>query len=144
MIATERAGRDHPRIISLPCHNDVRGLLTVLESDIAVPFQIRRVFFIEGIPPGTTRAGHAHRTTEELIVALTGVIDVSLEYHAGRHNYRLSDSGQALYVPRKSWLDLNFPESGSTCLVLASQPFDEDDYIRDRKVFSSLLKSDED
>ena len=144
MIVAERADRDHPRVISLPCHDDARGSLKVMESGLTVPFPIRRVFFIEGIPAGAARAGHAHRTTEELIIALAGVVEITLDYQAGRRHYRLSDSGQALYVPRRAWLDLDFPLPGTTCLVLASQPFDEGDYIRDRDAFSALLASDGD
>lgn len=119
-----------PGIIELPGIHDARGSLSVVEAGGHVPFEIRRVFYIYAIPLGASRAGHAQRTCEQLIVAVNGAFDVICDDGHSRSVHRMGSADRGFYVPPLNWLELENFTPGAVCLVLASEPYREAAYIR--------------
>jgi hypothetical protein len=129
------------RTIDLPTVIDPRGKLTFIESERAVPFPIRRAYWIYDVPGGDVRGpGHAYRALEELIVALSGSFDVALEDGTSREVVNLNRSYYGLYVPPMTWRRLESFSTNGVCLVLASRPYEEADYVRDYSAFLELVK----
>lgn len=126
---------DACRIFELPRITDPRGNLTFIESHRHVPFEIQRVYYLYDVPGGETRGGHAHRRLEQLIIAMSGAFDVVVDDGRERQTVTLNRSYYGLYVPRLVWRELVNFSSGSVCTVLASRPYEEDDYFRDYEVF---------
>lgn len=116
-------------IFDLPKHVDPRGNLTVAEQLINIPFEVARVYWTYDVPSGESRGGHAHRTCEEVIVAVSGSFDVTLDDGKHKQTFHLNHPYQALYVGTGVWRTLDDFSSGAVCLVLASELFDEDEYI---------------
>ena len=104
-----------------------------------VPFEIRRVYYLYDVPGGETRGGHAHRNLEQFIIAANGSFDVILRDGYNQKKFFLNRSYYGLYVPRMVWRELENFSSGSICLVLASQPYDESDYYRDYPEFLRVV-----
>jgi hypothetical protein len=104
------------------------GVLTVAG---AVPFPVRRVYWIHGVPPGGRRGAHAHRALWQSFHAPCGSFDLHLDDGLGRACFRLADPAVAVVVPPMIWRDLDHFSEGAICAVLASEPFDPDDYLRD-------------
>jgi hypothetical protein len=128
-------------VVPLPKIKDPRGNLTFLEGDNHVPFAIRRVYYLYDVPGGAERGGHAHRELEQLIIAINGSFDVVLEDGEGAAVHRLCRADEGLYVCPGIWRELKNFTSGSVCLVVASLPYAEDDYIRDHSDFVLAAKS---
>ncbi|MBR5083203.1 MAG: WxcM-like domain-containing protein [Prevotella sp.] len=118
-------------IINFPKIIDPRGNLTVAEQMEHIPFNIERVYWTYDVPSGESRGGHAHRVCEEVIIAVSGSFDVTLDFGDHRQTYHLNHPYQGLYVGTGVWRTLDDFSSGAVCLVLASHLFDEEDYIRD-------------
>ncbi len=131
------------RLVSLPKIIDPRGNLTVAEQTIEVPFDIARVYWTYDIPSGESRGGHAHKTCEELIVAVSGSFNVTLDNGHERTTYHLNHPYQGLYIGTGIWRTLDDFSSGSVCLVLASHLFEEEDYIREYDEFLEYVKCSE-
>ena len=124
------------KIIELPKHVDPRGNLTVAEQMKNVPFDIARVYWTYDIPAGERRGGHAHRTCQEIIIAVSGSFDVTLDDGSGqKETHHLNLPYQGLYVGTGVWRTLEDFSSGAVCLVLASELFDEDEYWYDYDEF---------
>ena len=123
------------RLIELPKIADSRGNLTFIEGTRHVPFDIQRVYYLYDVPGGERRGGHAHAELEEFIVAVSGSFRVILDDGAEAREYFLNRSYYGLYVPTMVWRELEDFSSGSVCLVLASRPYEESDYYRDRDAF---------
>lgn len=123
------------KIIDLPKIADPRGNLTVVEQLNQVPFEIARVYWTYDIPGGGRRGGHAHRTCEEVVIAVSGSFDVELFDGKERHVYHLNHPYQGLYIGTGVWRTLEDFSSGAVCLVVASELFDEDEYIYDYDEF---------
>ena len=119
------------RLIDLPKIIDPRGNLTVAEQQKEVPFKMERVYWTYDVPSGESRGGHAHKTCEEVIVAVSGSFDVTLDNGENRETYHLNHPYQGLYVGTGIWRTLEDFSSGAVCLVMASHLFEEEDYIRD-------------
>lgn len=127
-----------PRVIRLQSVPHAMGELVVAESRL-LPFEPRRTYFVRGIPAGATRGGHAHRRTREAIIPLAGNFRVVAEVTGCRPQiFRLADPREALLVPSFCWVTLDEFSAGASFLVVASEPYDEADYIRDRAVFDRL------
>ena len=126
------------RLIDLPKIHDPRGNLTFIESGEHVPFEIERAFWIYDVPGGTARGGHAYRTGQEFIVALSGSFDVMLDDGSHRVHYTLNRSYHGLVVPNLIWREMINFSTNAVTLVLASMPYDPDDYVRDYKDFLQL------
>jgi hypothetical protein len=126
---------DRCRIIDLPKIQDARGNLTFIEGDNHVPFDIRRVYYLYDVPGGSERGGHAHKDLHQLIVAMSGSFDVVLDDGANKKRVHLCRSYYGLYVCPMIWRELDNFSSGSVCMVLASNVYDEADYYRDYAEF---------
>lgn len=129
---------DASKIIPLPKVSDPRGNLTFIEGEIHIPFPIRRVYYLYDVPGGAERGGHAHRSLEQLLIALAGSFDVVLDDGRQRSRHHLNRCHYGLYIPPMMWRELDNFSSGSVCLVLASAPYDEADYFR---TYDSFLQS---
>ncbi len=119
------------RIIDLPKITDPRGNLTVAEGMKEVPFNVARVYWVYDVPGGECRGGHAHKHCREFIVAVGGSFTVTLDDGRRRTTVLLNHPYQGLLVETGVWRTLDDYSSGAVCLVLASDPFCEEDYIRD-------------
>ncbi len=119
------------RIIDLPKIADPRGNLTVAEGMKDVPFGVARVYWVYDVPGGESRGGHAHKHCREFIVAVSGSFTVTLDDGKERTTVLLNHPYQGLLVETGVWRTLEDHSSGAVCLVLASDHFCEEDYIRD-------------
>jgi len=117
--------------LELPKISDHRGNLTFIEGGRHVPFDIQRVYYLYDVPGGAERAGHAHKQLHQLIVAMSGSFDVILDDGVSKRRMHLNRSYQGLYLCPMIWRELDNFSSGSVCMVLASNKYDESDYYRD-------------
>jgi hypothetical protein len=123
------------RTIDLPKITDPRGNLTFIEGGRHIPFDLKRVYYLYDVPGGAERGGHAHLGLHQLIIAMSGSFDVVLDDGVARQRYHLNRSYTGLYVCPMIWRELDNFSSGSVCLVLASNTYDEADYLRDQEDF---------
>lgn len=127
-------------IIELPKIVDPRGNLTVVTEGIEVPFNFSRAYWIYDVPGGESRGGHAHKVCQEFIVALSGSFTLRLEDgHGNVESFHLNHPYQGLIIKNHIWRTLEDFSSGSVALVLASDVFDEEDYIRDHEEFIKIV-----
>ena len=119
------------KIIDLPKIADPRGNLTFIEAGAHIPFAIQRVYYLYDVPGGAERGGHGHKALHQLIVAMSGSFDVVLDDGCKQKRFHLNRSYYGLYVCPMIWRELDNFSSGSVCLVLASNRYDESDYFRD-------------
>lgn len=129
------------RLIEFPKIKDHRGNLTFLEENRHIPFDIKRVYYLYDVPGGESRAGHAHRALASVIIAITGGFDVLVDDGRQRKTIRLSRANEGLYLCPGIWRELHNFTSGSVCLVLASELYDEDDYFRNYEDFLNAVES---
>lgn len=122
--------------IQLPKIEDPRGNLSVIEKDI-IPFEIKRVYYLYDVPSGAERGGHSHKQQKEFLIALSGSFDVILNDGKTEKTVTLNKPNQGLLIGTGIWRELKNFSSGAVCLVIASDVFDENDYIRD---FEEFLK----
>jgi dTDP-4-dehydrorhamnose 3,5-epimerase-like enzyme len=126
------------RIIELPRHIHSNGSLTEVENSDRFPFAVKRVFYLYDIPGDSVRGGHSHYKGEELIIAASGSFDVVLSDGHTSQRFSLNRPYKALYIPAGIWRSLDNFSSGSVCLVLTSELFSEEDYVRDYDRFKQL------
>jgi hypothetical protein len=129
------------RLIDLPKVPDRRGNLTVIEGGSHVPFAIRRTYWTYDVPGGASRGGHAYRQLEEFVVALSGAFDVIVDDGEREQRFVLNRSYFGLYIPKLTWRRVENFSTNAVCRVLASQPFDENDYIRDHDDFLAAARA---
>ncbi len=120
---------DIPHIIELPKVHDPRGNLSFIEGGHHIPFDIRRAYYIYDVPGGESRGGHAHKTLQQLIVAVAGSFTVNLDDGQTRLSFFLNHPWLGLYIPPGYWRTLDDFSSGAVCMVLASEHYDTEDYI---------------
>ena len=123
------------QIIELPKITDTRGNLTFVEGGSQIPFDIQRVYYLYDVPGGAERGGHAHKGLRQLIIAMSGSFDVVLNDGKNKKRVHLNRSYNGLYVCPMIWRELDNFSSGSVCMVLASNKYDEEDYYRDYQSF---------
>jgi WxcM-like, C-terminal len=128
-------GVDRCRLVDLPVVHDSRGNLTFIEGRRHIGFEIARVYYLYDVPGGAERGGHAHKALHQLLIAMSGSFDVVLDDGRNRGRCHLNRSYRGLYLPPMIWREMDNFSSGSVCLVLASAPFDEADYMRDYDEF---------
>ena len=125
------------RLIEIPKICDSRGNLSVIEGD-TIPFVSKRVYYLYDVPSGGERGGHAHKEQLELLIDVSGSFDVVLNDGSIEKIITLNKPNIGLLIPIGIWRELENFSSGSVCLVLASDEFDEEDYIRDYDIFKSF------
>jgi hypothetical protein len=130
---------DKCKIVALPKISDPRGNLTFVEGGEHVPFDIQRVYYLYDVPGGAERGGHAHKGLQQLIIAMSGSFDVVLDDGREKKRYHLNRSYNGLYVCSMIWRELDNFSSGSVCMVLASNRYDESDYYRDYSEYLAAL-----
>jgi len=128
------------QLIDLPVIPDHRGNLTFIEGSRHVPFEIKRVFYLYDVPGGESRAGHALKDVEQLIIAASGSFDVVLDYGGERDVVTLNRSYVGLLLPSLVWRELENFSSGAVCLVLASARYDETAYYREYEQFQRAVR----
>ena len=128
------------RIIELPKIMDPRGNLTFVEGGRHIPFTIRRAFWIYDVPGGEMRGGHAYHRNREIIIAVSGSLDVEVNNGSSIKRYQLNRSYYGLYLPPLHWRTLVNFSTNSLCLILASEAFDENDYLRDGEEFARVRR----
>lgn len=128
------------KLVELPKIKDPRGNLTFLEGGRHVTFSIKRVYYLYDVPGGETRGGHAHRKLEQFIIAVNGSFEVVVDNGHSRKSHRLWRADQGLYICPGIWRELQNFTSGSVCLVLASELFDERDYLREYSGFLDAVR----
>jgi dTDP-4-dehydrorhamnose 3,5-epimerase-like enzyme len=116
------------------------GSLTFLEGERDVPFEIKRVYHLHGVPPGGARGGHAHRRLDQVLIAVTGAFDVVLDDGDELRRVRLDDPRTGLYIPPGIWRELDRFLEGTVCVVLASELYEAADYVRDYDEFLAWRK----
>lgn len=124
-----------PQIIQLPKFLDPRGNLSFIEDDEHIPFKIARTYWIYDVPGGEVRGAHAYKTLQEFIVALSGSFDVVLHDGKQEHRFHLNRSYYGLYVPKMYWRSMENFSTNSVAMILADQPYNEKEYIRDFELF---------
>lgn len=126
---------DRCNLIDLPKIQDPRGNLTFIEGRNHIPFDIQRVYYLYDVPGGSERGGHAHKDLHQLIIAMSGSFDVLLDDGGHKKRVHLCRSYYGLYVCPMIWRELDNFSSGSVCMVLASNRYDEADYYRNYAEF---------
>ena len=116
-------------------HSDRKGNLSVVENGITLPFDVKRVYYIYDVPGGESRGAHAHKELSQLIVAASGSFKVTLDDGQVKRTFFLNRPYQGLYVKPGMWRDLEDFSSGAVCMVLASEVYQAEDYIRDYDEF---------
>jgi hypothetical protein len=130
---------DQCNLVNLPKIVDSRGNLTFVEQQNHVPFEIKRVFYLYDIPTAESRGAHAHRELHQFLICLSGSFDVELFDGNDIKTVHLNRPWIGLHIPPMIWAsEVNF-DPGSICLVLTSDVYREDDYIREINEFHSLL-----
>ena len=124
-------------------HSDRRGNLTVVENGKTLPFDVKRVYYLYDVPGGESRGAHAHRELSQLIIAASGSFTVTLDDGKCKRTYFLNRPYQGLYVKPGMWRDLGDFSSGAVCMVLASDVYKADDYIRTYEEFLQFRQDNE-
>lgn len=118
-------------IIELPAFEDKRGNLVFLESLRHIPFLVKRLYYIYGVPEGESRAAHGHKILKQFFIPIAGSFTITLDDAQEKKEYRMDSPNKGLYVGPGLWRDLTSFAVDTVCLVLASEYYSEDDYIRD-------------
>ena len=134
-MATHNLEVDGAYLLDLPVISDPRGDLTFLESQLNVPFDIARVYYLYNVPVEAQRGGHAHRDLQQVIFALSGSFRILLDDGRRKSEVILRNPGVGLYVNRMVWREIDCFSQGAVCMVVASNPYDESDYYRDYNEF---------
>jgi WxcM-like protein len=128
------------KVLEFPKIGDPRGNLTFVEGGSHIPFAIQRVYYLYDVPGGAERGGHAHIRLQQVLIAMSGSFDVILRDGRGKKRFHLNRSYYGLYITPMIWRELENFSSGSVCLVLASAPYREADYIRDYPTYLSRVR----
>lgn len=132
---------DQCKIIELGKHHHINGNLSVVENGEQVPFDIKRVYYLYDVPSGEERGGHAHKQLRQFIVAVSGSFDVIIDDGVQQRSVTLNRPYRGLLIVPGIWRVINNFSSGAVCLVMASDHYDEDDYVRNYDDFKQLTSS---
>lgn len=132
---------DDCRVLELPRIVRAEGSITPIEGGKQIPFEVARIYYLYDVPGGESRGGHAHKQLLQLIVSVMGSFDVILDDGSSRKSVSLNRGYYGLYLPNLIWRELENFSSGAVCIVLASQPFQESDYIREYSKFLQYKKA---
>ncbi|WP_426064326.1 sugar 3,4-ketoisomerase [Flavobacterium sp. DSP2-3-1] len=128
---------DAIQLLKIPVVEDTRGNLAFIQKDF-LPFEFKRVYYLFDVPSSAYRGGHSHILQQELLIALSGSFEVVLQDGDVKKSFVLNKPNVGLLIPTGIWRELQNFSSGAVCLVLASDIFEEADYIRD---FDTFLES---
>lgn len=126
-------------LIKIPVIEDIRGNLGFIQNDI-LPFVFKRIYYLFDVPSSAFRGGHSHINQQEILIALSGSFEVVLDDGLEKKSFLLNKPNLGLHISTGIWRELQNFSSGSVCLVLASDVFKEEDYIRDYQVFLETKK----
>lgn len=116
-------------------HSDRKGNLSVVENDVTLPFEVKRIYYLYDVPGGESRGSHAHKHLYQLMIAASGSFRVTLDDGIRKKEFFLNRPYQGLLIKPGIWRELDDFSSGAVCMVLASEIYREEDYIRDYNVF---------
>lgn len=122
-------------------HSERKGNLTVVENGVTLPFNVKRVYYLYDVPGGESRGSHAHKELSQLIIAASGSFTVTLDDGQNKRSFFLNRPYQGLYVKPGMWRDLVDFSSGAVCMVLASDIYKVEDYMRDYRTFKDFRNS---
>lgn len=127
-------------VVELPKIHNRAGNITVLENNTHVPFEVKRVYYLYDVPGGAGRGGHAHKNLHQFIIAVSGAFDVLIDDGINRKIVHLDRPYVGLHITPGIWRELLNFSSGSVCLVLASEFYYEQDYMRDYETFKKIVR----
>lgn len=128
-------------VIHLPKIYREAGSITPVQNNLEIPFSIRRIYYLYDIPAGETRGAHAHKSLEQLIIAASGSFDITIDDGRNKKTVHLNRPFMGLHIKPYIWRDMSNFSSGATCLVLASNLYNAQDYIRDYEEFIRMKTS---
>ncbi len=126
------------KLIELPKNYRDKGNITAVNSLIEIPFNVNRIYYLYDIPGGESRGGHAHKELQQVIIAASGSFDLIIDDGKNKKTFSLNRPNIGVLMPKGLWRELDNFSSGSICLVLASDIYDENDYIRNYEDFKKL------
>ena len=129
------------RLITLPKIYENRGNLTFVEAGNHIPFQIKRVYYIYDLLDGAERGGHAHKNLHQFLIPISGSFEIQLNDGFQKRKVFLNRAQIGLYFPPLTWIRFNNFSTGTICVSLASEFYDETDYIRDYDTFLAMVKN---
>ena len=132
---SERYMTPYVELIQFTVHGDSRGSLIALESEGDVPFKVQRTYYIYGTQAGTPRGFHAHRNLKQMLIAVSGTVTIHCEFRGLKQSFLLDSPEKGLLVEGLVWREMHDFSEGAVLLVLASEHYSEEDYIRDYNVF---------
>ena len=121
-------------LIDIRRYSDTRGYLSVIENDIDIPFEIKRIYYLYLVPE-VARGAHAHKALQQLLIATSGSVDVIMDDGTNKQTFHLDKPWKGLLIPPGLWRDLENFSGGAVLMCLASEKYDANDYIRDYSVF---------
>lgn len=122
-------------------HSNRKGNLTVVENGVTLPFDVKRVYYLYDVPGGESRGAHAHKELEQLIIAASGSFKVTLDDGTSKRTFFLNRPYHGLNVKPGIWRDLEDFSSGAVCMVLASEVYAKEDYIREYEEFQNIRRN---
>jgi hypothetical protein len=125
-------------LIHFPKVHNRAGNITAIQNNIEVPFSIKRVYYLYDVPGGESRGAHAHKNLQQVIIAASGSFDVTLDDGLNKKTVQLNRPYFGLHIYPGMWREINNFSSGAVCLVLASDVYSEDDYIREYEEFKNI------
>lgn len=129
---------DDCRVIELKKISDPRGNLSVVQQYADIPCEIKRVYFLYDVPGGESRADHAHKSMQQLLIAMSGSFDVTVDDGKKSKKYHLNRAYYGLYIPPMIWRGIDNFSSGAVCLAIVNTEYNAEDYIRDYSEFKNL------
>lgn len=126
------------KLIELPKNYRDKGNITAVNSLIEIPFNVNRIYYLYDVPGGESRGGHAHKELQQVIIAASGSFDLIIDDGKNKKTFSLNRPNIGVLMPKGLWRELDNFSSGSICLVLASDIYDENDYIRNYEDFKKL------
>ena len=132
------------RLLDFPKICDPRGNLSFIEGGCHVPFAIKRVFYVYDVPGGACRGAHAHKTCTEVLIPIAGSFDVHLSDGEWERIITMNKSNVGVIIPPGLWLSTHNYTTGTICLVLCSDYYEEEDYIRDFDDYCLYMKEQKD
>ncbi|MBO4721331.1 MAG: WxcM-like domain-containing protein [Muribaculaceae bacterium] len=132
---------DQCQVIELDRHQHANGNLSVVENGLQVPFDVKRVYYLYDVPSGEERGGHSHKRLMQFMVAISGSFDVIIDDGFQQRCVTLNRPYKGLLIVPGIWRIINNFSSGAVCMVMASEHYNEDDYVRDYEEFKQLTSS---